>query len=117
MEVSKEETLNTLQERGYNTEWAENIPVTIKDTSAPSHEALDNREVRGQLYDGLFENDPQVDFTELTKLKPLLGRMMFYMISLYGTDYTYNDLVDDLELLAEEYEVEFDRKEALEQKQ
>lgn len=113
MKFSHDETLNILRTRGFDTEWAEDISY-LRENSVPTHEALNELEVHGQVYDGLFENSTQLDFTELTTLSPLVGRMMYYMLRLYGTQYTKKDLLEDLDTLAERYHADFNKTEARE---
>lgn len=126
-QVKHEEVLETLENRGYNLAWVkeytestvENASDVLVDDVSTSG-ALDWFEVEGQVYDGLFEdphNGPEFDFTYFfTGVPPseqLVGRMMYYMVSSFGTDYQYEDLVDDIETLADEYDAPFDRQKAL----
>lgn len=83
--------------------------------NASSASVLDWAEIEGQVYDGLFE-DPQseFDFTRFfTVEEGLVARLMYYMISTQGTDYTYENLVDDIEKLSVQWDAPFDRHEAL----
>jgi len=80
---------------------------------------LDWSEIEGQVYDGLFEDPttgPEYDFTEFFYSQDeMVGRMMYYMVSVFGKSYDFESLVDDVETLSNNplYDAPFDRERAL----
>lgn len=125
-EVDHPTVVDELIDRGYNPDkmWVGDYERgnvnDLDDYLKPNADRtaiLDWLSVEGQTTDGLFE-DPrsEYDFTRfLTEHDGLVARMLYYMISTQGLDYTYEDLVDDIETLSKEpiYNAPFDRKEAL----
>lgn len=125
--VDHQTVIDELDARGYEFDdmWVSDLQKSDVDslddyTQSPddSATALDWLCVEGQTMDGLFE-DPQseYDFTRLlTEFDGLVARMMYYMISTQGTDYTYENLVEDIEELSNEplYNAPFDSQRAME---
>jgi hypothetical protein len=116
--------IQALNNRGYNTNWVteHNSQATYDvaaerfTTDTTPADVLDYLEIEGQVIDGLFEdthNGPDYDFTELFTLPGLIGRMMYFGISFAGTDYTYQDLLNDIEHLATtRYNAPFNKQQA-----
>jgi hypothetical protein len=103
--------IRELNDRGFNMDWVteHNSQATYDvaadrfTTDTVTADVLDYLEIEGQVIDGLFEdthNGPDYDFTELFTLPGLIGRLMYFGVSFAGTDYTYQDLVNDIEYLA-----------------
>lgn len=125
--VNHDVVVRNLEREGYNLEFVSdydreqvNELDDYIDEDAPTHEILDYVEVEGQVYDGLFEdpsNGPEYDFTEffVSTDQKLVGRMMYYMVSIVGLGYSYEQLVDDVERLSNTsmYDAPFDREKAL----
>lgn len=120
--------IEELKNRGYSTDWVREYEqdqvqdVIEEDPDAKTVDVLDWLSIEGQVSDGMFEdpyNGPEYDFTLfLTEQEELVGRMMYYMLSFAGFDYTHTDLVDDIESLANTdwYDAPFDRQKALDAK-
>lgn len=124
-QADHETVMEELQNRGFSTDWVdeyERDAVDDVEEDAKTADVLDWLEVEGQVTDGLFEdpyNGPEYDFTLfLTESNDLVGRMMYQMLSYAGLSYTYEDLVDDIEHLANTayYDAPFDRQAALDAK-
>jgi len=129
-ELSYDTVVEILQDRGYTLNWVrdENQDSLERrlsglDEDASSATVLDRVEIEGQYYDGWFENPrSNVDFTKFFAESPnelIVGRMMLYMVASYGESYSYEDLVDDVEEVANFslYEAPFNKDRALEMKQ
>jgi len=128
--LSYDTVVEILQNRGYNLDWVKDENqdslerrLSRVDEEPSSATVLDMVEIGGQYYDGWFE-DPQstVDFTKFFTESPnecIVGRMMLYMIAAYGEKYSYEDLVDDVEEVANFslYEAPFNKNRALKMKQ
>lgn len=122
--VAHDDVIDHLEQSGYDTEWVseydadsvERLGDHLTDDASRAS-VLDWCEVEGQVYDGLFEDPttgPEWDFTHFVlSHDELVGRMMYYMVSVYGTDYDFKSLVDDLENLSHQYDAPFDREQAL----
>ena len=129
-ELSYDTAVEILEKRGYNLNWVrdENQDSLERrlsglDENASSATVLNMVEIKGQYYDGWFE-DPQsnVDFTKFFAESPnecIVGRMMLYMIAAYGESYSYENLIDDVEEVANFplYEAPFNKDRALEMEQ
>lgn len=117
------DVLEELKSRGFSTDWISDYERQavddIEEENAKTADVLDWLSVEGQVSDGLFEdpyNGPDYDFTFfLTESNNLVGRMMYYMLSYTGLEYSYEDLVDDVEHLANTayYDAPFNRQTAL----
>jgi hypothetical protein len=127
-ELDHDTVVESLTSRGYNLDYVDdyiedqvNAASEFLESDAPRHAYLDWYEVEGSVTDGLFEdpyNGPDYDFTEFLTHEKLLGRMMYYMVSAFGEDYTFENLVLDIETLSNlaYYEAPFDMERALSQK-
>lgn len=113
--VPHERALELIEVRGYNTqlvteEISQDIENIRLDSDTQTYKVLDWVEVEKQVYDGVWDgpgNGPEFDFSHfLAENEPLVGRMMYYMVSWEGEKYTYEDLVSDLEKLAEKMYVD-----------
>lgn len=110
--ATHEDVIADLEKRGENLEWVDNDMIiddsfkNIYGESPESYLILDYVEVEGQVTDGIWENSKEsLDFKLLlTKFDGAIkGRMLYYMKSYFGLSYNEEDLIDDLERLAEQY--------------
>lgn len=135
-EADHEDVISELKDRGFTDEqlswvdeyWQEKVTDFSEDETDPildisdSAVVLDKLSVEGQVSDGMFESPrSEYDFTRFftdTVDGKMLGRQLYIMLSTQGLDYTYEDLVDDVEELAwcGLYNAPFDREEALQAK-
>jgi len=124
-----QEVVDELQSRGFQDEFVDDYEYgQVKEAKekfsddAKTADVLDSLDVEGQVSDGLFEdpvNGPEYDFTNFfTVSKNLVGRMMYHMMAYTNFEYTYEDLVADIEHLANTayYDAPFDKQKALEEK-
>jgi len=109
--ATHEEVLKHLKEEGFYTDWVnehtksdvDDLDTIMKEDEVPRTEILEWLEVEGQCTDGAFE-DPrsEYDFTRLLVEDPELpGRMLYYMKSVCGLEYSYEDLINDIQILAD----------------
>lgn len=124
--VPHNEVVEHLEQNGYDTGWVSEYDKEAVerlsdsfDENVSSEIVLDWSEIEGQVYDGLFEDPntgPEYDFTEfLYSHDEMVGRMMYYMVSVFGKSYDFESLVDDIEKLSNNplYDAPFDRERAL----
>lgn len=116
--------IDEVNDRGFDTDWVTkynsqatyDVAADRFTTDIPTQHVLNYLEIEGQVTDGLFEdpyNGRDYDFTELFTLPGLIGRMMYFGISFAGTDYTYQDLLNDIEQLADnQYNAAFNKQAA-----
>ena len=110
------EVIKLLNKRGFNTSSAKTNAVRVNynninnraifNENTPTYEILDWLEIQNQYHTGVLNNsDEKVDFSKLFRHSDgaILGRMMYYMISFSGEEYTKNNLIEDIERIVDSY--------------
>ena len=117
-ELTHSEVIDLLNKRGFNTNSAKANGVRMnynnlknrnnfsKDT--PTHEILNWLEIQNQDHTKnniLNNSDGKIDFSKLSRYsdRELVVRMMYYMISFDGKEYTKNDIIEDIERIVDLY--------------